>query len=157
MSFIEINCNKNLIYFAIYWIIEITFRVYNKLKPEFFMIFKDNVLNEYVFQINKTVGDLLVGFLVLYSHYSSKSKKIKEKEESDDKINYIYEQPQLVPQKKTNNLLIIMSILEYLSRCHYWIAYAITGAGNDEVSQALQRDITYTVDILMRYVFSIII
>ena len=64
MSLIEINCNKNLIYFAIYWIIEITFRVYNKLKPEFFMIFKDNVLNEYVFQINKTVGDLLAGFLI---------------------------------------------------------------------------------------------
>ena len=65
MSFIEINCNKNLIYVAIYWIIEITFRLCNKFKSDFFVIFKNNVLNEYVFQINKTAGDLLAGFLVL--------------------------------------------------------------------------------------------
>ena len=91
MSFLEIYCNKSLIYVAIYWIIEITFRLFNKLLPDLFVIFKNKVLNEYVFQINKTVGDLLIGFLVLYSHCSSKSKKVKENEESDDKINYIYE------------------------------------------------------------------
>ena len=59
--------------------------------------------------------------------------------------------------KKTIKILIIISILEYLSRCQYWIAYAITGAKKDEISHALQRDITYTVDILMRYAFSIMI
>ena len=157
MSFIEINCNKNLIYVAIYWIIEITFRLCNKFKSDFFVIFKNNVLNEYVFQINKTAGDLLAGFLVLYSHCSSKSNKVKENEEHDGKINYIYEEPQLAPQKKTIKILIIISILEYLSRSQYWIAYAITGAEKYEVSHALQRDITYTADILMRYALSIII
>ena len=124
MSFIEINCNKNLIYFAIYWIIEITLRVYNRLKPEFFMIFKDEVLSEYEIQIKKTAGDLLAGFLVLYSHCSSKRKKIKEIEVSNDKINYIYEEPQLVPLKKTIKIkIIIISILEYISLSPFWIAF----------------------------------
>ena len=159
MSFIEINCNKSLIYFVIYWIIEITFRVYNKLKPEFFMIFKDNVLNEYVFQINKTVGDLLAGFLVLYSHCSSKRKKVKEIEESDDKINYIYEEPQFFPLKKTViiKIIIIISILEYLSQSPFWIAFGILGAEKDEIARTLQRDITYIVGILMRSTFSFMI
>jgi len=158
MSLIEINCNKNLIYVAIYWIIEIAYRLFNKFKSEFFVIFKNDVLNEYAIQINKIVGDLLAGFLVLYIHCSSKSKKVKEIEESNDKIIYIYEEPQLVLQGKTIIFkIIIISILEYLSQSRYWIAYAIIDAEKEELSQNLQRDITYTVDILMRYVFSIFI
>ena len=147
MSLIEINCNKNLIYFSIYWILEITFRVYNKLKPEYFKILKNNennVLNEYEVQIKTTVGDLLAGFLVLYSHCSSKSKKVKEILESDDKIYYIYEERKLVLKKKTIMIkLIIISIFEYLSLARYWIAYAIIGAEKDEIAHALQRDVTY--------------
>ena len=98
-------------------------------------------------------------FSFIHSNCSSKSKIVKENEESNnDKFNYIYEKPQLAPQKKTIKILIIIiSILEYLSRSHYWIAYAITGAEKYEVSHALQRDITYTADIVMRYVLSIII
>ena len=161
MSLIEINCNKNLIYFSIYWILEITFRVYNKLKPEYFKILENNennVLNEYEVQIKTTVGDLLAGFLVLYSHCSSKSKKVKEILESDDKIYYIYEERKFVLKKKTIMIkLIIISIFEYLSLARYWIAYAIIGAEKDEIAHALQRDVTYIVDIIMRYVFSIMI
>ena len=132
MSLIEINCNKNLIYVAIYWIIEIAYRLFNKFKSEFFVIFKNDVLNEYAIQINKIVGDLLAGFLVLYIHCSSKSKKVKEIEESNDKIIYIYEEPQLVLQKKTIiTKIIIISILEYLSQSRYWIAYAILDTGKE--------------------------
>ena len=155
MSFIEINCHKNLIYVALYWILEISFRLSNKFKPEFFVIFKNDVLNEYAIQIKKIAGDLLAGFLVLYSHCSSKSKKVKEKKESNDKIDYIYIETKLTPSKKSILIIIIISILEYLSQSRYWIAYTIIDAEKEELSHSLKRDMTYTVDILMRYVFSI--
>ena len=45
----------------------------------------------------------------------------------------------------------------YLSRSLYWISYAITGENNDIVSHTLQKDIVNTLDILMRYAFSIFI
>ena len=121
MSFIEINCHKNLIYVALYWILEISYRLSNKFKPEFFTIFEDNILNEYAIQIKKIAGDLLAGFLVLYSHCSSKSKKVKEKKESNDKIDYIYIETKLTPSKKSILIIIIISILEYLSQSRYWI------------------------------------
>ena len=155
MSFIEITCDKNFIYVAIYWIIEIAFRFFSKIKKELFKIFKDKVLDEYAIQIKKIAGDLLAGFLVLYSHCSSKSKKVKENVEYDDKINYIYEEPQMVPKKKKIKIIII-SILEYLCQTRYWISYAIIG-DKDKISYTIENDSTYIIDILMRYVFSIII
>jgi hypothetical protein len=155
MSFIEITCDKNFIYVAIYWIIEIAFRFFSKIEKELFTIFaEDKVLDEYAIQIKKIAGDLLAGFLVLYSHCSSKSKKVKENVEYDDKINYIYEEPQMVPKKKTTKIMII-GILEYLCQTRYWISYAIIG--DKTISFTIENDSTYIIDILMRYVFSIII
>jgi hypothetical protein len=156
MSFIEITCDKNFIYVAIYWIIEIAFRFFSKIEKELFTIFaEDKVLDEYAIQIKKIAGDLLAGFLVLYSHCSSKSKKVKENVEYDDKIYYIYEEPQMVPKKKKIKIMII-GILEYLCQTCYWISYAIIG-DKTKISYSIENDSTYIIDILMRYVFSIII
>jgi len=124
---------------------------------EYYNIVINDAINEYIYVILLNISDLLAGFLVLYSHCSSKSKKVKENKESNDKINYIYEEEQLVPLKKSILIIILINILEYLSQSRYWIAYSIIHAEKEELSQNLQRDITYTVDILMRYVFSIFI
>ena len=49
----------------------------------------------------------------------------------------------------------MIAVLEYISRSNYWLAYAITGAKNDEISHILQKDMTYSLDIIIRYIFSI--
>ena len=87
MSILEFNYNKNLIYVVIYWIVEISFRLARKLKKEYFNIVDDKVQNEYILAIYSPIGDLLSGFLVLYIHYSSKSKKAKEAEKIKDEEN----------------------------------------------------------------------
>ena len=88
MRLLTLNWNKNLIYVAVYWALEITFRLVNKLNNEDFKFVKeDDVQNEYVLVIFSNVADLLGGFLFLYIWYSSKSQKIKEVEEKkEDKI-----------------------------------------------------------------------
>ena len=162
MSLLEFNCNKNLIYVAIYWILDISFRLCSKLKPDYFKLFDDTVQNEYMYVIYKTAGDLLSGFLYLYSYLSSKSQKEKVEKQDEqlnnyNSIDYIYEEPILAPMKNMRTIIIIIGILEYISRSNYWIAYAIIGAKKSEIYNPLQRDITNTCDIIMRYIFSIFI
>ena len=162
MSLLEFNCNKNLIYIAIYWILDITFRLISKLKSDYFKLFDNTVQNEYMYVIYKTAGDLLSGFLYLYSYHSSKSNKEKiekdnKQDNNTDNIDYIYEEPSLAPKKNINRIIIIIGILEYIGRSNYWIAYAIIGAKKSEIYNPLQRDITNTCDIIMRYIFSIFI
>ena len=118
MSLLEFNCNKNLIYIAIYWILDITFRLISKLKSDYFKLFDNTVQNEYMYVIYKTAGDLLSGFLYLYSYRSSKSHKEKiekdnKQDNNTDNIDYIYEEPGLAPKKNINRIIIIKDF--YLS------------------------------------------
>ena len=166
MSILEFNYNKNLIYVIIYWIVEISFRLVRKFNSKYFYIVDDKVQYEYILVIYLTIGDLLSGFLVLYIHYSSKSQKEKEgekikeeeKKENDVEYNLINEQIRLIPKKHFFKYLIIIAILEFFCRSNYWLAYVITGLeNNEEVSHPLRRDLTNTLDIIMRYIFSIFI
>ena len=166
MPILEFNYDKTLIYVAIYWIVEISFRLARKLKKKYFYIVDNKVQNEYILAIYSSIGDLLSGFLVLYIHYSSKSEKEKEgekikdeeKKEKEAKNNLIYEEIRPVPKNYFLKYLIIIAVLEFFCRSNYWLAYVITGLeNNDEVSHSLRRDLTNTLDIIMRYIFSIFI
>ena len=53
--------------------------------------------------------------------------------------------------------MIIIGILDYISRSFFWIAYAITGAEEKKVCFIFEKDMVCTVDIIMRYIFSIFI
>ena len=158
MSWLTFNCNKDFIYILIYWILEISFRIVFNLKEDYFQIGNNEVENEYMLVIFSNIGDLFSGFLVIYTHYSIKSineKEKKEVKEEDNKIALIYEQPNPGTKKNFTRNLIIIAVLEFISRSNYWLAYAITGAKGTEISHILQKDMTYSLDILMRYIFSI--
>ena len=80
MSLITWNFDKNFIYVIIYWVLEIIFRIFFYMKPDFFKMTKNNVLKEYIYVILDILADLLSGFLVLYSKCASKSKKVEKEE-----------------------------------------------------------------------------
>ena len=158
MSILSFNWDKHFIYAIIYWFLEISVRLVMYLKWEFFRMSKDSdVQNEYIYVVLLTIADLLGIILVLYIKFSFKTQQSKiEKEKDDFKGKLIYEEQEL---NKSNNLMlksIIICVSTYLSRSLYWISYAITGVNNDDVSHQLQKDVVNTLDIVMRYIFSIL-
>ena len=162
MGFIKLNFNKNFKYIVIYWILEIALNLTRNLKPEYFILIKeDNVQNEYMSVIISNISDLLSGFLYLYIRIASKSpKKKEEKKEKEEENDLIYEE--MSPAPRNNNLIIVMkgiiiSILEYLSRSFYWISYAIISLKSKEISHLLQKDLLISTDIFVRYIFSIFV
>lgn len=162
MGFIKLNFNKNFKYIVIYWILEIALNLTRNLKREYFILIKeDNVQNEYMSVIISNISDLLSGFLYLYIRIASKSpKKKEEKKEKEEENDLIYEE--MSPAPRNNNLIIVMkgiiiSILEYLSRSFYWISYAIISVKSKEISHLLQKDLLISIDIFVRYIFSIFV
>lgn len=162
MGFIKLNFNKNFKYIVIYWILEIALNLTRNLKPEYFILIKeDKVQNEYMSVIISNISDLLSGFLYLYIRIASKSpKKKEEKKEKEEENDLIYEE--MSPAPRNNNLIIVMkgiiiSILEYLSRSFYWISYAIISVKSKEISHLLQKDLLISIDIFVRYIFSIFV
>ena len=124
---------------------------------------EDKVQNEYKFIIFLNVADLLSGFLVLYIKRASKKIKRQEEKkenelnsESTTQIELIYEEKE-IPKKNYFKKLLVICVLDYISRCLYSISYAITGVKDEEIFHLLQKDMTITLDIFMRYVFSIFI
>ena len=162
MGFIKLNFNKNFKYIVIYWILEIALNLTRNLKPEYFILIKeDKVQNEYMSVIISNISDLLSGFLYLYIRIASKSPKKKEKKkEKEEENDLIY--VEMSPAPRNNNLIIVMkgiiiSILEYLSRSFYWISYAIISVKSKEISHLLQKDLLISTDIFVRYIFSIFV
>ena len=169
MAILTFKKNKNFIYAIIYWILEIIFRLVSNLKKDFFKMSSDSVQNEYMFVILLNLADLLSIFLVLYIKHSSKreiekiiekkEEKEKEKENEDEKskssvIELIYEKSEIRYKRSFYIKIIIIAILDYLSRSSFWISYAITKADSSVLSHTLQKNITIIVDIIMRYIFS---
>ena len=166
MLFMSWNCNKTLIYVALYWLLEIGFRLFRKLEPEYFKLVDNKIQKEYLLVIYSVAGDLLAGFLVLYIKKTSKSNKEKEQERikgkdevsnKNTKLTLIYEEKLLVPEKNVFIKIIIISVLEYIELSNYWIGYAITGSKEEKITQPIRRDFSFIVDIINRYLFSIFI
>ena len=159
MSLLSFNYDAHFIYAIIYWILEIIIRILMYTNWEYFQMSDDNVQNEYLYVIISNIGDLLSGFLVLYTKYSTKSKNPETRtlSKTNSQIELIYEDTENYKNQKFIRKMIIIGILEYISRSLYWMAYAITKAKREEVSHQLQKDLLNTLDIFMRYIFSIFI
>ena len=162
MKIFSFNCNKYFLYVVGYWILEIGFYILFLSNRDYFSLTKDFVPREYTFVILLNIGDLLSGFLVLYTKRVSKTKRDKEIEKKDDNINQhknelIYDTTANIQRKHFKRKMIIIGILDYISRSFFWIAYAITGAEEKKVCFIFEKDIVCTVDIIMRYIFSIFI
>ena len=158
MSIISFNWDKHFLYAIIYWVLEISVRLVMYIKWDFFKMSDSDVQNEYIYVVLLTISDLLAAFLVLYIKCSFKSEHYKIKK-ADTDVELIYDSG-ANEIKKSKNLIIrmiIVSVSTYFSRSLYWISYAITGANNKEVSHQLQKDVVNTIDIFMRYIFSIFI
>jgi len=164
MSFISLNCNKNFFYVIVYWVLEIIFYVLF-LNYKYCFAFTNNLVHrEYTFVILLNIGDLLSGFLVIYTKCVSKSRRDEEtKKENNDirhhttELIFISDNAEKIQIKPYKGKLILICILDYISRSFYWISYAITKAEDDDISFIFQKDIVCTFDIIMRYIFSIVI
>ena len=165
MAFLTFHFDKNFIYVLIYWVLEIAFRIVSHEKKVFFKMTKEEKYNEYIMIIIlSNIADLLSIFLVLYMRCASKGTRKKKKIEGeiknenpiDSKIELIHDNYNIVNRGFPKKLIVI-AILDYISRSTYWISYAITGAESKEISHTLQKNITISIDIIMRYIFSVFI
>ena len=163
MPFLTWNFDKSFIYVIIYWVLEIIYRAIFYEKEEFLRITTSIVHDEYIFVILLNIADLLSGFLVLYMKCASKSKKNEDdknksaRTESQLQSELIYEKASITINKNFFIKLIIICILDYISRSSYWISYAITKVDPTKVSHTLQTNFTISLDIIMRYIFSVFI
>ena len=165
MSFLSINCDKQFLYVIIYWIFEITFVLLKHfIEPYFIIIKNDKAKNEYMLVLLSNLGDLLSGFLILYTNHASKSIRENVSKEklvynNPIKLNF-YEEAE--PDLKQNfyKKMLIISIVNYISRSLYWISYAFYSLSvyePEKIATFLGQDMLITIDIIIRYVISIFI
>ena len=155
MSLVSFNWDKHLIYAIIFWILEITIDFVKAFRWDLFQMLENAVQNEYIILILAHIADLLSIFLVLYIHCSfRKQNNIKK---PNNEFSLIYKDYEKSQRKSLIKKMIIISIIDYLDRCVYLIFYGITGADYNDVFHQLQRDVSYVIDIFMRYLFSIYI
>ena len=81
----------------------------------------------------------------------------ENKNRSKSGTKLIYDDSQTKLKKSFYIKLLFIAILDYLSRSSYWISYSITKAKPENISNTFQRNITISIDIIMRYIFSIYI
>ena len=153
-SFISLDYNKHFLYVILCWIVEIIYRVLFMCFTDYFSITKDIVINYYSLAILSNVGDLLSGFLILYVKHISKGRRDDQTKKEEKKIKKA--KKSLIRKK-----LLIVSILEYLGHSFHWIAYAIMNTipnyDDFNVLHILSKDILCTVDVCMRFIFSVFI
>ena len=158
MSLLTWNFDKNFIYVIIYWILEIIYRIVFYEKDDYLKMTMDIVHDEYLIVILLNIADLLSGFLVLHNKLLMKSKKEEKKEErSKSQSELIYDKSFTTLKKTFYKKLITVTLLDYISRSSFWIAFAITRAKLNEIYFTLQRNLTIFIDIIMRYIFAVCI
>jgi len=162
MSFISFNYNKNLIYAIIYWALEIINRIIMYFEWGYFELFEKDSINQYFFVLLYNISDLLAGFLVLYINCSLK-KKQKPKVESGENKSF-FNNIEIISggEKRVHHSknfiyeIILICLLDYISRSNYFIFYQIyQEATYENVSQKAQKDIIINSDIISRYILSI--
>ena len=158
MSIISFNWDKHFLYAIIYWVLEICIRLVMYERWDLFSMSNSDVQNEYIYVVLLTISDLFAAFLVLYIKCSFKKEQNKFKK-ADTDVELIYDSSANEINKSKNLIIrmVIVSASTYFSRSLYWISYGITGAENNKVSHQLQKDVVNTLDIIMRYIFSIFI
>ena len=164
MAFISFNYNKNLKYAISYWAVEIILRSLIYLERDPFQIFKKDSINEYAYMIQMNVGDLLSFFLVVYIYCSFKKKDNNEFPE----INNNNSKFSLISNDNEDGIfyftkpflykLIGICLLDYLNRSAFYLFYQTnTDATHADISHKAQFDIINHIDIIARYILSIIL
>ena len=147
---LSFSSNRNLLYALTYWIIEIIFRCFKRYRKEDFSIIEnDDAANEYLYLLLDNFSDLLGGFLVVGIKCSFLWHRNKYKNAIRRDINI----------KTLILLFICIGSLDYLNRSSFFIFFEISGAKSDNINilHKIQGDLINLLDILIRYLFSIII
>ena len=153
MSLFTINCNLNLIYVLIYWILEIFIRLAIYYNWEYFTLSKKSQAeNEYMFIIFPVFSKLLSGFLILYIKCST-NKKSKRKKEL--KTQLIYRKQTLKKTKYYYSKILFITSLEVFSFSLPFIFFLIIETEREKVSNKTLWDINTFLDILVRYILSV--
>ena len=145
-----------MIYILIYWILNIFLRLCIYLKfDDFFLISKNNIAqNEYIYAVYLAFSNLLSGFLFIYVKCSIKNRtEIQNK----DKMKLIYKNPLNKINKVFFLKLILISFIDILHYSCYFIFFLLVDATNKDVSVKTEKDIKILLDIIIRYLFSIVI
>jgi hypothetical protein len=87
----------------------------------------------------------------------NKKSERKELQPPQSEVELIYVKSVITLNKNFYIKLVIITILDYISRSSFWMSYAITKVDPKKVSHTLQKNITITLDIIMRYIFSVFI
>lgn len=161
LPFISFIFNHNYYYILLYWILEIIVTLVQKSYPDYFILFKEASMNELTDVICKVLGDLLAGFLVLYTKCTMKfTKKQLKKKNSKNEIKLIYNN---IEKEKHNNsvcLIILISILHMTAVSVYFLFHLFIGTKENDNSTILenhQMDWLICVDFLLRHIFARII
>ena len=162
MAFLSFNYNKNLKYAISYWAVEIFLRSLIYFERDFFQIFKKDSINEYMFMILMNIGDLLSFFLVIYIYCSLNKKdnnKVSEININKSKFSLISNENGTIYFPKLFLYKIIgICLLDYLNRSAFYIFYQSNiNATHDDISHKAQFDIINHIDIIARFILSIII
>ena len=159
MSLFSFHFNINLIYVLIYWIIEIFLRISTYYKPNYFTISDDPKENEYMFILIPVISKLFSGFVVLYVYCVLRKKRMKCLIcQSCRKNQLIYKNP---IKAKINIYyylkLLLITCLEIVVVSFYFIYFWAINANQEEVSVKHSKDVLTLMDILVRYIFSVVI
>ena len=149
MSFIQFVCIKKYYYILVFWVLEISFSVIDNI---FNSEIKPASTNEFINLICLNISDLLAGFLVIYTFCSIREQSNKKQiKKSNSKL--IFNDPK--KKKYKNILLVFISILDLISRSVYFLFCVLIKI--DKPLDRHQMDLIVCIDILFRYIFSIII
>ena len=155
MKYISFKCFKSYYYFFIYWIIDLASSIIDHYLEQYIykndkaFIKEDNYLS--FFALN--ISDLLAGFLVLITHFRSKS--IKEETEknkvktTNDKYELIYNDLSIREHKFI--LIFSVSVIEFVGRSSYFIYYLIFTS--DDYLNSSKTIWLVSIDVLARIIF----
>lgn len=153
MGFFSVSFYRSYYYFIIVWILDISNSL---IKGTFESMYSEkkhmNIIIELIYLLCLTIGDLLAGFLVLYTYKNSQSEKqidYDQLKRNSSHIEFIYND--LSIKKNKNYLILLISILEFIGRSTDFFYYFILGH-----ERIRDGEITWLIslDILSRIVFS---
>ena len=115
MKYISLDFSKEYYYFIFYWILSIITSFINQKFKDLINNYENLHKKEYnLFNlIFINIGDLLSGFLVLYTYCSSKPETIEESKENKNNIEVPYQliYNDLSVKKNKYRLILLCSIL----------------------------------------------
>ena len=157
MAIFSISFYRTYYYFIYVWLLDLlNILAKSYFDAKYFEIIYRNTIIELFYLICFNVGDLLSGFLVLYTYKSSQSERDKtivelSRNPSNQSSHFELIYNDLSIKENKYYLILLISILEFICRSAHFLYYFILG-----YEKIREGEITWliSVDILSRIIFS---